>query len=310
MKQIHLKSAKIAAIGKPVKKTKKRSKKITAPRQRGPVDWIDGSTTEREGIHVLYDSSTKIKSANKSTNMTDIIFVHDYGGNALLSWSTTNNEIWLRDWLPTDLNKNIRVLSMGYKLTASKLSTDIGRVSRHALNHLLQLRKNHNKRPLVWVGHGIGGWIIKDCIQKTKISKKKEYHQLYDHSEAVVFLGTPHVNTDNTLLDHSLACLFSQSKRLPTAINVSGEYVRDLNEDFVFSVERQGMRVLNISETLPTKLANNIHAVTVPSSVTTMSAEGLTNVTAESDHNQLVSYANKSSSVYTIVLEFLRSITK
>jgi hypothetical protein len=37
--------------------------------------------------------------------------------------------------------------------------------------------------------------------------------------------------------------------------------VRDLNADFVFSVERQGMRVLNISETLPTKLANNIHAV-------------------------------------------------
>jgi hypothetical protein len=60
-------------------------------------------------------------------------------------------QIWLRDWLPTDLKKNIRVLSMGYKLTASKLSTDIGRVSRHALNHLLQLRKNHNKRPLVWV---------------------------------------------------------------------------------------------------------------------------------------------------------------
>ena len=41
---------------------------------------------------------------------------------------------------------------MGYKLTASKLSTDIGRISRHALNHLLKLRKNNNnKKPLIWV---------------------------------------------------------------------------------------------------------------------------------------------------------------
>jgi len=37
--------------------------------------------------------------------------------------------------------------------------------------------------------------------------------------------------------------------------------VRDLNADFVFSAERQGMRVLNVSETLPTVLGNQVNAI-------------------------------------------------
>jgi len=40
-----------------------------APRLRGPVDWIDGSTTEREGIHVLYDCSINNKPPSKSSHI-------------------------------------------------------------------------------------------------------------------------------------------------------------------------------------------------------------------------------------------------
>lgn len=82
----------------------------------------------------------------------------------MTTWKAEDGTIWARDLLPKRI-PDIRVFTYGYPGTLKSL-TDLPTRRKTALE-LLQLLEAERKqfpastRPIIWVGHGLGGWIIK-----------------------------------------------------------------------------------------------------------------------------------------------------
>ncbi|KAF8241755.1 hypothetical protein K440DRAFT_641239 [Wilcoxina mikolae CBS 423.85] len=110
--------------------------------------------------HVVVDCDflgiTPLFSSAEPT--VDIIAVTGLAGHAFGSWkSRTQPQMWLRDFLPEDMQDiGIRVLTFGYnsKLRNSTSTSSIQQFSR-------QLMDGERFRPLIFVAHSLGGLVVK-----------------------------------------------------------------------------------------------------------------------------------------------------
>ena len=101
----------------------------------------------------------------------------------MTTWSSKDDTIWAQDLLPLRM-PDIRVFAFGYPGTL-KSTTDPPTVRKIALN-LLQLVEAERRqfptfaRPIMWVGHGLGGLIIKKVRSTSinSINEKKKTKQL------------------------------------------------------------------------------------------------------------------------------------
>ena len=102
-----------------------------------------------------------------------IIFVHGLRGDAYETW-TVDKICWPRDFLKTEPKlKHTRVITWGYDSSVAKLSdfSSQSSIFSHAENLLIDLVRKRQEseeenRPIVFVGHSLGGLVIKEvgCI--------------------------------------------------------------------------------------------------------------------------------------------------
>lgn len=99
------------------------------------------------------------------TTAPSIILVAGLGGDYVKSWTADDNTLWPRDLLPKDI-PNVRVLSFQYNTTIQG-TTSKGKISDHALQLLNALHLDRQTdmeaitRPIIFVGHSLGGMLIK-----------------------------------------------------------------------------------------------------------------------------------------------------
>lgn len=97
-----------------------------------------------------------------------IILVPGLGGHFEETWQADDKTIWPRDMLPREKYgiPDIRVLSFQYN-TSLEGSTSQGGIRDHAQDLVIWLRDNREDdeaaslRPLVFIGHSLGGIVIK-----------------------------------------------------------------------------------------------------------------------------------------------------
>ncbi|KAL5049509.1 hypothetical protein BDW71DRAFT_204766 [Aspergillus fruticulosus] len=153
------------------------------------------------GITPLYEASTA---------EVDVIAVPGLGSPAIGSWkSPSSNRVWLRDFLPDDV-PNIRVLLYGYD--TSLLDND-GKESIEDLGccFLESVKAFHsdttNRRPLIFIGHSLGGLLIKEALLQPDGTLAKNGPKMFMVTEkSVTSLGlTATYKEDNIPLntDHS-----------------------------------------------------------------------------------------------------------
>jgi hypothetical protein len=83
--------------------------------------------------------------------------------HARRTWTSANNKLWLRDFLPSQLPR-ARILIFGYNSNVA-FQTSAAGLSEHAENllNLLHLeRKGARERPLIFICHSLGGIIVKE----------------------------------------------------------------------------------------------------------------------------------------------------
>lgn len=93
-----------------------------------------------------------------------IIAVTGLAGHAFGSWkSRGHSDMWLRDFLPEHV-PSARILTYGYdsRLFKNKSTASIREFSRNLLQALGAARVDIASRPIIFIGHSLGGILIKE----------------------------------------------------------------------------------------------------------------------------------------------------
>ncbi|KAF4334524.1 hypothetical protein FBEOM_11641 [Fusarium beomiforme] len=153
-------------------------------------------------------------SADSAETEVDIVAVHGLGGHAYGSFKERGGSyMWLEDSLPAHLRAAwesskagcvARVLLYGYdaRVESSISFQSIHDLAENLRGSLKAIRPDTiKKRPLIFIGHSLGGLIIKELllIQAEPGSDEMDMFSLRA-TGGVLFFGVPHRGMDNSAL--------------------------------------------------------------------------------------------------------------
>ncbi|KAL1836742.1 hypothetical protein VTJ49DRAFT_4717 [Mycothermus thermophilus] len=155
-----------------------------------------------QGLFILNPSDPTWERQHGPANL-DVVAVHGLNGERIRSWTRkdpeTNEEtLWLRDMLPQEMPR-VRAMTFGYNASVVG-NTSVNGIrdnARSLLEALRLLRDNDGSkgRPIVFLGHSLGGIIIKQALCTANIEQRK-FGDILTSTRGIVFFGTPHRGTD------------------------------------------------------------------------------------------------------------------
>ncbi|KAL4943815.1 hypothetical protein BDV06DRAFT_220878 [Aspergillus oleicola] len=157
---------------------------------------MSGDSPAPEGLSQVYPTQENREDFN-----LDVVFVHGLGGDSISTW-TDNTTYWPRDLLPLSQSyENARILTFGYS-TEGFLSASGGfhnvrtfTCAEAPVTDLADNRTADPYRPLIFVGHSLGGIVIKSAIKYAYVQPDL-YGNIVDSTKAIVFFSTPHQGAD------------------------------------------------------------------------------------------------------------------
>ncbi|WYZ35532.1 hypothetical protein EsH8_X_000179 [Colletotrichum jinshuiense] len=162
----------------------------------------------RPPLEVLYP---KLTDSTTDDVDVDIIAVHGLGSYVDWSWTwkgAGEHVNWLQDpkMLPAKVPKS-RIMAYNYESRwhADAPKTRLQLCGEELIHAIHLFRRGTSKRPLVFVGHSLGGNVIVHALLYA--SDRKEYRYLLEATAGVVLLGTPLRGTKWQPLLDSLAQL-------------------------------------------------------------------------------------------------------
>lgn len=170
---------------------------------------------------------------------------------------------WAMDWLQEKFPE-IRVLGLNYTSTLSDwysknhgcgCKITQGNIESRAnefLDHLAAAGVGEGGRPVVFVGHSMGGLIVKSIVTQAMDSERAEERAVGDSTKAIVFLGTPHRGTPVAKLKQLSSMLLSPSVEV-REMEENSSALQKLHEKFLHTVKVFGHRleVVSIAEGNP-----------------------------------------------------------
>ena len=117
-----------------------------------------------------------------------IVLVAGLGGDYVKTWRADDETLWPRDLLPKSI-PDIRVLSFQYNTTIQG-TTSRAKITDHAVQLLNALHLDRETddtaatRPIIFVGHSLGGILIKSAINRAH--KNLKYMELWESTRGVV----------------------------------------------------------------------------------------------------------------------------
>ncbi|KAL7793636.1 hypothetical protein V8C37DRAFT_103220 [Trichoderma ceciliae] len=135
----------------------------------------------------------------------DVVALSGLGGHAFGSFKQSKGaHMWLRDSLPGDLtsetnNKPMaRVMIYGYEsaVAQSKNMQNLEDLATTFHSSLLALAVAPTTRPIILIGHSLGGLIIKQVLISLSRSSIQDDKKLIRAVYGVIFFGTPHDGMD------------------------------------------------------------------------------------------------------------------
>ena len=241
--------------------------------------------------------------------LADVIAVTGLAGHAFGSWACSPRQMWLRDFLPKDLDNNVRVLIYGYnsQLRNAASRSIIGDHVRMFKQRLLTLPRSARvqHRPLIFIGHSLGCLLIKKTL--VEIFSSPTASHIAD-VPFIVFIGAPHRGLDSPSLKTVLG-VEDLSKDIVDELGESSPTLIDLNENFARIAHQ--LFILSCYELRPTKtLIKDKDGVWKREGPATMmvsqnsamlhSANEI-RVPCHEDHSRIAKLRNTESSVYPII---------
>lgn len=122
--------------------------------------------------------------------MANVVFVHGLSGDQSDTWRCgTTDELW-PSWLNEEFPR-LAVYSFGYAASVfAKNEQDLFERANSALD--LFASKGLGQRPLILVGHSLGGLLIKLILRKSREASDEGLMAIANSTKLVVFIATPH----------------------------------------------------------------------------------------------------------------------
>ncbi|KAI0532177.1 hypothetical protein GGR58DRAFT_191520 [Xylaria digitata] len=190
-------------------------------------------------LHELYPCLDPETSSSSNIDV-DVVLVHGLRGHYTGTWKAEDKTVWPKDLLPKHLHEikiDIRVLSFEYggsiKGTTSKAGIDDA--AQNLLQHLIDQRDDLGTqwRPIVFVGHSLGGVIIKRAIQVAYIDPA--FKSIKNTTLGVVYFATPHHMSQeefSSFLADVLQCNRPEMKLFPgKRIQPTQEMVNEIQQN-------------------------------------------------------------------------------
>ncbi|KAK3317793.1 hypothetical protein B0T19DRAFT_488965 [Cercophora scortea] len=198
--------------------------------------------SKRLVLKVLYDPKG-------TTPDVDLVLVHGLNGDPIGSWTRTFktedpdeptiSTCWPRDLLPTVLPRT-RVLTLGYNGDIYLNQSTAGiRGNAESLLAQLKLRRRDPSRPIVLLGHCLGGLIVKQALRFA--NDRPEYKAIAAATHSILLFGTPHFGTDKNRwlsIANNLALMkvrqheSNEPSALVKAITRNSRDLAEISEDF------------------------------------------------------------------------------
>ncbi|KAA8913656.1 hypothetical protein FN846DRAFT_929114 [Sphaerosporella brunnea] len=262
---------------------------------------------------------TPLYSAENPT--VDIIAVTGLAGHAYGSWkSRTQNQMWLRDFLPSDL-PNVRILTFGYDSTLrdSTSTGSIQQFSRAFLDGVNSERtgEKERNRPIIFIGHSFGGLIIKQALADASMSGGSENDQaILSSCTGLFFFGVPNrgLNVENlrTLVMHQT------NAHLVNDLREGSELLRHAYQHFLQGFTHKDCQITSFYELRDTKAVivredgswersgGMIRVVSQESATFALPTEAIhMQVPIDADHSNMVKFADKADPNYIPVRDRL-----
>ncbi|KAI1748963.1 hypothetical protein F4782DRAFT_338103 [Xylaria castorea] len=194
----------------------------------------------------------------------DIVFVHGLFGSRLSSY-TKGGVCWIRDLLGQDI-PNARIISWGWSSTLSSGDTFAGQ-AESLLSDISRVRSG-TRRPIIFVGHGLGGLLIKEALVTAALSRiygaHAELGNVYPRTIGCIFLGTPHIRSGKRSLGECVAATAVLSPSMPSSSLLRA--LRDSNllletQHSTFLLISRDIKVVCIREKLPTTIHASIDTI-------------------------------------------------
>ncbi|EQB48612.1 hypothetical protein CGLO_12149 [Colletotrichum gloeosporioides Cg-14] len=131
----------------------------------------------------------------------DVVVVPGLGGHAFGSFKERNGDhMWPRDSLPdalaigTSCISNARVMTYGYESTvqSSESVQHIGDIAESFHGSLNELARGRDPKPIIFIGHSMGGLVIKEALLLLSQSEDANDQKLSRAARGIAFFGVPH----------------------------------------------------------------------------------------------------------------------
>jgi len=240
------------------------------------MDQEFGGNKFEPGIYLLLPNDRHVQHKNNLSNWgVDVVFVHGLMGGVFYTWRQqdpenarefSNEQIsednysfcWPRDWLAEDAD-HVRVIGCDFD---SYLSQWGGSCPTQSFTQSLEDRSEDmlrklkeagvGNRPVIFVGHSMGGLIIKKMLTTAQASEDESMKKLSENTKGVVFYSTPHEGSQIASLNSIIKYFFFPSVEVQE-LEMNNPALLSLNVAFKEFVYKFKTKVISFGETLPTR---------------------------------------------------------
>ncbi|KAF8543475.1 hypothetical protein BDD12DRAFT_874572 [Trichophaea hybrida] len=251
--------------------------------------------------------------------IADVVAVTGLAGHAFGSWRSRETHLmWLKDFLPKDIKK-LRIMTYGYNSSLVGGTKSARRMSDYRSNFIQQLenaRSFAENRPIVFLGHSLGGILILQTL--VELNRSPHHKHILDSIQGIFFFGTPHeglrTNELENLVDNAIDGQDSK-RNLLMQLKEGSEFLENQKHDLSYIWEGFKGKIISFFETVKTKTVKKIESKNFARDgdeammVTYFSAQLFLpcehRLPVQKDHTNMVKFPSSVDTTYQAVVHYM-----
>ncbi|XP_015784945.1 protein SERAC1 [Tetranychus urticae] len=250
----------------------------------------------------------------------DVVFFHGLMGGVYRTWRqysgswTEGNQTrcWPQDWLPLDV-PDLRIIAIDYHSSLFERKANCipeARSLRDRAELLINelLKAGLGKRPIILIGHSMGGLLIKQILVNCHSKNDPDHSKLLDAVKGIVFYSVPHRGSGATKLSLNLQRILIPSQEIKDLIKDS-PVLTDLHQKFISLLSTKKIDIISFGEKEQVQVnikGVKVNALLVPTESSHLDV-GEFHI-LNTNHFLTCKPYDQSSPSYTIVRDFIQSI--
>jgi pimeloyl-ACP methyl ester carboxylesterase len=243
-------------------------------------------------LHRVSDASRKLRGA--------VVFLHGLGGDAFATWraSERDDDFWPA-WLAKDLPE-FDIWTVEYEASPSTWLGSSMALPDRAANLLAWFETERlHERPIIFVGHSLGGLVIKQFLRLCADRPGTAMGRLVTATQGVVLLATPNSGSDLASWMDRLRAVLGASSAIKD-LQSESPYLRELNGWYRECIPREDIATLVFAETRPTKGLMVVEQTSADPGI-----PGVLPVPVDADHLSIVKPSDRGELVCKRVRQFV-----